>query len=100
VFNDADIEMAQLTAAGNAAARGSRRMRRLRADGRLAEAAAACHHGAGYGTDGSAAVDIKDPRAGQRGHRCSECGSWWRGSVNFWELRETAPDVPCELEPR
>ena len=108
---DADIEQAELEAAGRAPGRGYRPMLALRKQGKLAEAAAACHHGAGYPTHSPAAKNCADPRAGQRGHRCSECGSFWTAEqiapiysrlygVQLSAVRRIAPAVPCELEPR
>lgn len=81
--NDADYEQAALEAAGNAASRGRCRMMAFRAVGQLEAAANACHHGAGYPTASPAAHAEHDPRAGQRGMRCSSCGSWWKGAVSF-----------------
>lgn len=95
---DADVEMAELEAAGRAASRGTRLMHQHRAAGRLPEAAAACPHGSGYTTTGEAAIRSKDPRAGLRGMRCTGCGSWWRGARHLYELRERPADAPCELE--
>ncbi|MGB2713262.1 MAG: hypothetical protein WBC51_03725 [Vicinamibacterales bacterium] len=108
---DADIEQAELEAAGRAAGRGHRAMLRLRTAGNLAAAALACHHGAGYPTHSPAATNCADPRAGERGHRCTECGSFWTAEqiapfysrlygVQLSALRQIAPLVPCELEPR
>lgn len=97
---DADLEQAELEAAGREASRGTRRMRQLRAAGRLQEAAAACPHGSGYTTNGEAAILAKDPRAGLRGMRCTGCGSWWIGARNLYDLRERLADFPCELAPQ
>lgn len=96
---DADLEMAELEAAGRAASRGTRRMQQLRAAGRWQEAAAACPHGSGYTTNGEAAIHAKDPRAGLRGMRCTACGSWFRNARNLYDLRDAAADAPCELIP-
>lgn len=108
--NDADIEQAELEAAGRAAGRGHRRMLTLREAGDPAGAAILCHHGAGYPTNSPAARNINDPRAGQAGHRCTTCGSFWtfeqieeisdRFGVRLSALRRIAPLAPCELEPR
>jgi hypothetical protein len=109
--NDADIEQADLEAAGRAASRGHRAMLRYRAAGNLAAAANACHHGAGYPTSSPAARNCADPRAGERGHRCTECGSFWTAEqiapfysrlygVQLSALKQIAPVAPCEQEPR
>jgi len=98
---DADIEMAALVAAGNAAARGQRIMRARLAAGDKAGAALACKHGWGYDTTGSAATDAGDPRAGTAGFRCLYCGSWFKGKdASNGRLNGRAADAPCELEPR
>jgi hypothetical protein len=100
-YGDADIEQAQLEAAGRASARGHRRMKQLRADGKLAEAAAACTHGAGYPTDSPAARNANDPRAGEIGHRCTDCGSFFAGRLkHLWDVRERTATAPCELSAR
>lgn len=72
---DADIEMAELYAAGREASRRRSRSERLFAAGRLMEAAEACPHGGGYPLDSIAARNAGDPRAGQSGVRCDSCGS-------------------------
>jgi hypothetical protein len=80
----ADCEQAELEAAGREYARGHKRMLRLRAEGKLREAAAACLHGAGYPLASLAAERSGDPGAGGLGFRCSECGSVlseWAGAV-------------------
>lgn len=103
--NDADDLQADL----EAASRGARQMRRLLRAGHPADAARACHHGSGYPTNSPAASGCADPRAGQPGHRCTECGSYWRAdqfahvagrfSVPLSALRQIAPIAPCELPP-
>jgi len=97
-IQDADIDQAELESAGRSSERGHRAMLRLRASGKLVEAAEACHHGWGYPTNSGAANG--DPRYGETGMRCLHCGSWWRGDVKFWDLRRVPVTVPCELEPR
>lgn len=72
---DADIEQASLMAAGREYARGRKAMLRLLAVGRLDDAARACMHGGGYPLKSLAAENASDPRAGQSGFRCSDCGS-------------------------
>lgn len=97
--NDADIEQAALEAAGRAASRGARRMRTALAAGDPAEAARHCHHGAGYPTNSPAAHNSRDPRAGQPGMRCTNCGSHWQHGCDLYDLRGTPPTAPCELPP-
>ena len=97
--NDADLEMARLEAQGRAATRGRRLMMAERTAGNLAAAARHCHHGSGYATNSPAASTARDPRAGQPGMRCTHCGSWWKQARNLFDLRDTAPDAPCELPP-
>lgn len=71
----ADIEQAELEAAGREYGRAHRRMMALRKAGDLTGAAKACKHGAGYPLASLAATYAKDPRAGEKGVRCSDCGS-------------------------
>jgi hypothetical protein len=97
-YQDADIEQAELEAAGREVSRGHKRMMALRQSSPMA-AARACKHGWGYPTDSPAAENSKDPRAGQKGERCLNCGSWWAGRVSFRDMRDTDPTVPCELPP-
>jgi hypothetical protein len=81
---DADCEMAELQAQGREFGRARKTMLRLRAAGKLAEAAQACPHGAGYPLNSPAATNSSDPRAGQAGFRCVDCGSvltGWAGRV-------------------
>jgi hypothetical protein len=93
----ADYEQAELEAAGAAYARATRRVKALVAMGKKEEAARYCPHGGGYPLNSLAAKNSKDPRAGQAGHRCLDCGSvldrpsYVSGAVVL---------VPCELEPR
>lgn len=96
VIQDADIEQAELEAAGNRAARGIRRMRALRAAGNLDGAAAACPHGGGYPLDSPAAWASGDPFAGQAGVRCADCGS--RLNAFRWDGGRVL--VPCEIAGR
>jgi hypothetical protein len=96
--NDADWDMQALINAGNAAARGRRIMRERRAKGDLAGAAQACPHGSGYPTNSPAATNASDPRAGQRGYRCTDCGSHFATITNYFDLRGATATTPCELE--
>jgi len=75
----ADHDQAALEAAGRASAARKRRSRALREAGDLEGAALACPHGARYGLDGSHARSVGDPRAGEHGDRCLECGSHVEG---------------------
>ena len=95
-YQDADFEMRELYAAGARSSRGDKAMRRLRAAGRLTEAAAACTHGGGWNTDGQHAERIGDPRAGEHGMRCDACGSYWAEAADLWAIRERRPSVACE----
>ncbi len=83
----ADYDQAALEEAGNRHARVVRKVKALLevAKGLTADplaasnirqqAATLCLHGGGYGLKGSAAVDAGDPRAGEEGYRCHDCGS-------------------------
>lgn len=108
---DADREQAELYAAGRAATRGAVRMRQHLQAGDPARAAMECHHGYGYATSAPCAATEQDPRAGQPGHRCCNCGSWWNaeairpvatswGGVSFTGLRRIPPTAPCEIPPK
>ena len=85
---EADYQQAEAEAAGREYSRGVRRMKALRAAGKLAEAAEACPHGGGYplasiaASEGTTSAGV-DPRAGQAGVRCSDCGS----VLSDWPLR-------------
>lgn len=92
-YGDGDIEQAELEAAGQSYAKRWRRMRKLRAAGKLAEAAAACPHGSGFPLRSVAATDTKDPRAGQDGYRCCTCGSVLDGEP-FGRIPKVL--FPCE----
>lgn len=72
---DADLEQADFEAAGREYGRRLRQSRRLLAAGDLGGAAAACPHGSGYPLRSLAARNLGDPRAGEDGFRCSDCGS-------------------------
>ena len=93
-FQDADFDQRDLEEAGRDFSRRHRRMRALRAAGRLVDAAAACPHGGGYPLNSNAARDVSDPRAGEIGFRCEDCGS-----VLASYERGAAVLVPCELAP-
>lgn len=69
-YRDADMELAELEAQGRAESRGLARMKRLRAAGRLPEAARACPHSWGHASPSPAAESLKDPRATEHGFRC------------------------------
>lgn len=89
----ADYEQAELEAQGRDH---SRRMKKVDAlhGTDPAAAAAACNHGWGYPLDSLAARDDDDPRAGEEGHRCLNCGS-----VISEFGRSAAVLIPCELPP-
>lgn len=91
---EADMEMADLEATGRRMANRARKMRAHRAAGRLAEAAAVCPHGSGYPLNSPAATNNKDPNAGEKGYRCTECGSRLDGDP--W--RGARVTVPCEVK--
>ena len=76
-YNDADIEQADLEAAGNEAYAAYAAGDKLRAQGNPFDAAKCCPHGAGYGLGGSHARDVGDPLAGdtKAAFRCTHCGS-------------------------
>ena len=73
---EADEQMAALEDAGRRATRARRLVKALRLEGNYPKAASYCPHGWGYGTPGEAAVQRADPRAGQIGWRCLDCGSF------------------------
>jgi hypothetical protein len=89
---DADVLQAQYEAEGNEYARRERRMKRLRAEARWAEAAQACPHGGGFPLDSPAAQHDADPSAGESGWRCWGCGS--RLNVSPWDGGHVV--APCE----
>jgi len=95
---EADLLQSQLEAEGRRCGRAYRRMRTLRAAGRLAEAAGVCQHGGGFPLDsiaareGTTAFGI-DPHAGESGWRCVECGS--RLSASPWD--DGVVTHPCEV---
>jgi len=86
---DADMEQAELEREGNLAARALRRMRKLRAAGKLAEAAAACTHGwtRGHGP-------WPRPAGAPDDNVCNHCGSVIRGFGRDAEVLE-----PCRFDP-
>lgn len=71
----ADHMQAQYEAEGRAYSRAQKRMREALARNAREEAAELCRHGGGYPLDSLAARNESDPRAGQAGVRCSDCGS-------------------------
>jgi hypothetical protein len=76
VIQDADIEQYELEQEGRYHARRIKKMNKLRLAGRLDEAAMECtHRGGGYPLGSRAATNNLDPRAGQKGFRCQDCGS-------------------------
>ena len=97
-FQDGDFEQRAFEDAGREYSRRERRYRALRAAGKLAEAAEACPHGSGYGSPSPAATSSHDPRATERGHRCTDCGSWFAGARSLFDLRDMDATVPCEIE--
>lgn len=86
---EADLLQAQYEAEGREHGRRERLMRKLYAEGKLAEAAEACPHGGGYPLDSEAAANEHDPFVGEAGVRCTTCGSrltafsWDHGKVLF-----------------
>ena len=93
---EADQQQAELEAAGNRHWRRIKKMRALRAAGKLAEAAEMCPHGHGYPLNSLAAEHNNDPRKGEAGVRCHECGS----VLTEWSPALGGNGVvlyPCEL---
>jgi hypothetical protein len=70
---DADLLQAQYEAEGNRAARRSAKVERLLAEGDREAATKLCSHGHVGGLKGSCSQD--DPRYGEIGCRCYECGA-------------------------
>jgi len=91
IIQDADFEQADLEAAGRAASRAMNRSERLRAAGKLAEAAAACPH------SWSGCFDASDPRHGQAGRRCYHCGTAFAPGADLWAMGPII--APCETPP-
>lgn len=87
----ADMEMAEIEAAGRSSAKRIKLSAALRAQGKLAQAAAVCPHGWGYSSPSIAATQENDPRASETGFRCYHCGS-------FLSDDERAVLYPCEIE--
>lgn len=71
----ADHMQAAYEAEGRAYARAQSRMRAALARDARADAADLCRHGGGYPLSSPAAHAERDPRAGQDGVRCADCGS-------------------------
>ena len=97
-YGDVDIEQAELKVAGREAFSRNKRMKTLRAAGRLDEAADICPHGGGFPLDSIAASEGTtgfgiDPFAGEEGYRCIDCGSRLSGPP--WEHPTIL--VPCEV---
>jgi len=98
VIRDADIEQADLEAAGrDASCRIQRMIARYRAGDR-AGAAVFCPHTWGYPTTSPAATTAHDPRAGQPGFRCLDCGSYLLDDPFASDGRPRVGE-PCELTP-
>ena len=87
VIQDADIEQAELEAAGRAYSRRLRRARILFNQGRIGEASVMCPHGGGYPLKSPAAKNSEDPREGEEGVRCCDCGS----VLSHFEYQSDAP---------
>lgn len=73
VYQDADIEQAQYEMEGNALARRQRHVETLKRAGADAEATEICAHGYVGKLDGLCSKD--DPRYGEEGFRCYDCGA-------------------------
>lgn len=69
---DVDLEQAALEAAGNAYARRIREVEKFLSEDRIEEAVKLCPHGYVGGLTGSCTDG--DPRHGEEGYRCFECG--------------------------
>jgi hypothetical protein len=91
---DSDIEQAELEACGRTYWRSVKRMRELRNAGRLSDAALACPHGGGYPLASLAARNANDPRAGESGERCCDCGSVIERDPETWRVMRIIH--PCE----
>jgi hypothetical protein len=94
-FQDADFEQRAFEEESARYAAKQRKSEKLRAEGNLADAAKACPHGGGYPLDSPAAGHVNDPNVGEKGWRCSDCGS--RLSKEPWD-RDFTILVPCEWE--
>lgn len=99
-YRDADIEMAELESAGREGSRLKRLSNQLVAEGNLMAAANACPHWSRYGLSGTAARDAGDPRYGEKGDRCTDCGSWVSDALEDWrEGLEPQVYAACEFRP-
>jgi hypothetical protein len=94
-YRQADYDQAAMEAEGRADSRARRRSEQLAAAGDLAAAARACPHGGGYPLASPAARNARDPRAGESGFRCDDCGSVLDLDP-FWHPDECAVVHPCE----
>jgi hypothetical protein len=92
-FQDADFEQRAFEEESRVFVANLRRSEKLRASGKLAEAADACPHGGGFPLDSLAARNDNDPNAGEDGYRCRDCGS--RLSASPWDGGYVT--VPCEV---
>ncbi|GIV03649.1 MAG: hypothetical protein KatS3mg015_2479 [Fimbriimonadales bacterium] len=72
---DTDMLQAAYDAEGDRHARRMEQVRALLEAGRRDEAQDVCPHSGGYGLNGLAAAREGDPRYGQEGYRCWECGA-------------------------
>lgn len=70
---DVDREQAAMEAAGSAYYRRYQKAKRLIEQGFIEEGVQVCPHGHAGGLDGSCTED--DPRHGEEGYRCFECGA-------------------------
>jgi hypothetical protein len=93
---DADMLQAQYEAEGREFGRKQKLSERLRAEGKLVEAAEACPHSGGYPLASLAAEHANDPHVGEDGYRCCDCGS--RMSASPWDGATVT--VPCEVAAR
>jgi hypothetical protein len=94
-YRQADYDQATMEAESRDYGRARRRSEQLAAAGDLAAAARACPHSAGYPITSPAAHNDHDPRAGEAGHRCTDCGSVLDLDP-FWHPDEFTVIHPCE----
>jgi len=80
---EADMLQAQYEAEGNAAAERQRKVDALKAEGRLEEAVKVCSHGYVGLLKGTCSQD--DPRYGEEGSRCYDCGAVVT-DINGWAI--------------
>jgi hypothetical protein len=94
-FQEADFEQYELEQAGREYSARARASEKARAQGDLQKAAELCPHGGGYPLDSLAAKNSNDPRAGEKGDRCCDCGSVVSEVCN----PEAEILVPCDWRP-